>query len=500
VVTIERGPDAPVLPRLDAATCRLRTRSGRHRGPPDRSARAVPPRLARREREALTAFYALGKFQPLWLKDGAWTERARAVMERLGSASDDGLDPADYRVTTPARDASPADLADAEVRLSAMAALYARDARGARIEPSRLSRLITPTLEVPGADEVLAHVAAAPDAGQALASYNPPHEGYRALKSKLAEIRSGVPARPRLEADILANMERWRWLPVDMGRRHVWVNIPEYKLRLVKDGGSTYEARVIVGKPDTQTPVFSDEMDHAVVNPSWYVPPSIFKNEFHSDPAYAASRGYDVVRGKNGAVSIRQPPGERNALGFIKFMFPNQHAVYLHDTPNRRLFGAEKRAFSHGCVRLDQPFRFGEFVLGAEWTEARLKSLIGGAERSIRLPQKVKVHLTYFTVFVDQGGELRQAADLYAVNNKVRVALGLPSDGTVVAQAKPVRTGVAPLAERSARLRLAPTPRQQEAATQPQHRRRPAPPRPVEAELRAPAATPEPFFPWWMTR
>ena len=235
-------------------------------------------------------------------------------------------------------------------------------------------------------------------------------------------------------------MERWRWLPADMGRRHIWVNVPEFKLRLVADGRPIHEARVIVGKPETPTPLFSDTMEHAIVNPSWYVPPSIFKNEFYSDPAYAASRGYQVVRTRDGGISVRQPPGERNALGFIKFMFPNQHAVYLHDTPNRSLFNAQKRAFSHGCVRLDQPFRFGEFVLGPEWSEGRLRSLIGKGERTIRLPEKIPVHLTYFTLVADDKGELHQIADLYAVNNKVRLALGLPSDGTrVAAEAKPQR-------------------------------------------------------------
>jgi murein L,D-transpeptidase YcbB/YkuD len=329
---------------------------------------------------------------------------------------------------------------------------------------------------LPTGDAVLNHLASAKDAGAALAGFNPPHTGYRTLKAKLAEMRASQPGS-RLEGDILANMERWRWLPAEMGKRHVWVNVPEYKLRLVRDGRPIHEARVIVGKPETPTPIFSDEMDHAIVNPSWYVPPSIFKNEFHGDPAYARARGYDVVYSRNGGITVRQPPGERNALGFIKFMFPNQHAVYLHDTPNRKLFGAEKRAFSHGCVRLDQPFRFGEFVLGSEWNEPRLRSLIGKGERTIRLPEKIPVHITYFTLTVDEKGELRQIADLYAVNNKVRVALGLPSDGTRVAAAAPKKP--APVR---------------------QARRAPAERAPA---YRAAARVPgyyDPFYYWWVTR
>ena len=311
----------------------------------------LAPKLAKKDREAIAAFYALGDYKPLWLKDQAWTPAALSVMARLGKAAEDGLDPADYPVPALGAAADKAgDLAEADLKLSAAAVLYARDARGARVDPARLSRLITPKLELPAGDAVLTRLAAAKDAGAALLSYNPPHAGYRALKAKLAEARR-EPSRARLEGDILANMERWRWLPADMGRRHIWVNVPEFKLRLVADGRPIHEARVIVGKPETPTPLFSDTMEHAIVNPSWYVPPSIFKNEFYSDPAYAASRGYQVVRTRDGGISVRQPPGERNALGFIKFMFPNQHAVYLHDTPNRSLFNAQKRAFSHGCVR-----------------------------------------------------------------------------------------------------------------------------------------------------
>src|SRR4051794_21260960 len=400
-------------------------------------------RLQRREREAVAAFYAIGGFKPLWIDGGSWTPAARLVIARLKAAQEDGLDPADYSIPAlgvlSAGD-SAADLAEAELKLSASAILYARDARGARIDPARLSRLITPKLDIPAADAVLTQLASSRDPGATLAAYNPAHPGYRALKAKLAEVRATRPSGSRLEGDILANMERWRWLPADLGTRHIWVNVPEYRLRVLDHGRLIHEARVIVGKPDTPTPLFSEMMDHAIVNPSWNVPPSIFKNEFYSDPAYAASRGYQVVRTKDGGISVRQPPGERNALGFIKFMFPNQHAVYLHDTPNRSLFTAQRRAFSHGCVRLDQPFRFGEFVLGPDWSEGRLRSLIGKGERTIRLPEKIPVHLTYFTLLADDKGELHQIADLYAVNNKVRLALGLPSDGTrVAAEAKPQR-------------------------------------------------------------
>jgi murein L,D-transpeptidase YcbB/YkuD len=440
---------------------------------------SLHPRLSRKEREAMAAFYAIGNFQPLWVAGAAWNAAAEAVIARLKRADEEGLNSADYPI--PALGPSAGDPAgaavEAELKVSASAVVYARDARGGRIEPSRLSNLITPDLELPAADAVLTTIAGK-DAGAALAAYNPPHAGYVALRAKLAQVRASEPANARLEGDIVANMERWRWLPSDMGRRHVFVNIPEFRLRLMKEGRAIHEARVIVGKSETPTPLFSDEMDHAVVNPSWYMPPSIFKNEFHSDPAYAAARGYEVAYNRNGGISVRQPPGERNALGFVKFMFPNKHAVYLHDTPNRRLFAADKRAMSHGCVRLDQPFRFGEFVLGSEWTEARLKGLIGKGERTVRLPEKVPVHLAYFTVLVDDKGDVRHFADLYGINGKVRGALGLGREATPVAEA--------------------PRPRQTTRASAPRTtaqapRRRPARIQTVSRPL----MPPQPFY-WWI--
>jgi murein L,D-transpeptidase YcbB/YkuD len=419
---------------------------------------AMPPRLPRRDREALATYYVAARFQAAWIAEGTWTNRAKEVIDRLKRADEDGLDPADYPVPIlgsgpDARADSAADVAEAELKLSGAAALYARDARGGRIDPARLSGLITPKLELPAAEAVLAHLAAAPDPGAALESYNPAYPGYRALKAKLAELRANRPAQPlvaspkapayssrriaslegivpppRLEGDLVANMERWRWLPADVSRRYIFVNIPEFRLELIEDGRAVHETRVITGKPVSPTPVFSGQMEFAVVNPSWYIPPSIMKKEIlpglAADPTYAEQRGYEVVRRGN-QITVRQPPGERNALGFIKFMFPNQHAVYLHDTPNRNLFSAAQRAFSHGCVRVEQPFRLADFVLGHEWSEPRLRKLIGRGERTIRLPAKLPVHLAYFTMRVDAAGEIRIFDDLYGHNRRVRAALGL---------------------------------------------------------------------------
>jgi murein L,D-transpeptidase YcbB/YkuD len=457
------------------------------------------PRLAARERADIVAAYAANDNQPFWIDGKGWSAAAKRLVAQLARAAQDGLRAEDY--APPVFEASDkASLAEADLRLSALAVLYARDARGGRIDPRRLSRLITPTLDLPSATEVLSELTGASDPGAVLAAYNPPHAGYRRLKAKLAELRSDrpdatpvarIPAGPalrlgmrdarvplirarlglgtseepvfdrstamavaefqkqaglradgvvsdrtiaalamprssRLESDVVAQMERWRWLPADLGAAHIIVNIPEYRMRVMRDGRSVHEARVIVGKPESATPVFSHKMDHVVVNPSWFVPPSILKKEFlpglAADPDYAAKRGYVVTR-RGKTISVRQPPGERNALGWIKFMFPNDHAVYLHDTPNRRLFGADKRAFSHGCVRVENPFALADQVLGPEWSSERLKRLIGSGERTIKLPQPLAIHLVYETHVVNEAGTVTTFDDLYGFHRLVKNAL-----------------------------------------------------------------------------
>lgn len=244
----------------------------------------------------------------------------------------------------------------------------------------------------------------------------------------IAALSGGEPSR--LENEILANMERWRWLPRDLGAEHIEVNIPEFTVKVLDHATLRHQARVVVGKPDTPTPVFSNVMQFLIVNPYWSVPQSIIKKEMlprlAADPNYLHRLGYEVVRRGN-VIYVRQPPGERNALGRIKFMFPNDHAVYLHDTPSRALFANEIRAFSHGCVRVDQPFQLAETVLGAQWSEPRLKALIGGPERTLRLPKPLPIHIEYFTAGVDDAGRLQLHDDIYGYSRRLQILMGLES-------------------------------------------------------------------------
>lgn len=247
-------------------------------------------------------------------------------------------------------------------------------------------------------------------------------------------------------ADIIANMERWRWVPHEVAPVYVMVNIPEFMVRVVVNEQTIHETRVVVGTEKNQTPIMSENMKYMVFNPSWNVPPGIIKNEMlpklQSDPYALERQGIDVVR--NGRIvdpgsvdwsrgtqgySFRQPPGERNALGNMKFMFPNKHAVYLHDTPSRALFARERRAFSHGCVRVHEPLKFAEVIFSVgvndQWDQKRISKLIGGGEKHVSLQRSFPVHLVYFTTYVDGNGKLVSREDIYGTNEAVKATLGL---------------------------------------------------------------------------
>jgi murein L,D-transpeptidase YcbB/YkuD len=218
----------------------------------------------------------------------------------------------------------------------------------------------------------------------------------------------------RAIADILANMELWRFVPRDLGNDHIMVNAPSFRVEVIENGRLAFAERAIVGKDETQTPFFSGEMDHIVVNPSWYVPPGILeRDKRYTDPAWAAARGYEIrQRGK--VVTVRVPPSSTNALGKVKFMFPNSHAVYLHDTNARGLFNAPGRALSNGCVRIENPMRLAAHLFAADgWTRERFERLAGGGERPMRLKEKMPVHLVYLTLAPDAEGRLQAFPDIY---------------------------------------------------------------------------------------
>jgi len=468
---------------------------------------------------ALAAYYAERQFRPLWIEGEHLSPAARALIQRLGRAEEDGLDPAAYAVPEPAdlgEDAPPDALAEAELALSTAAVAYAQHAQSGRVDPSRVSSVITMKPERVDPAEALRRIGESPDPAEALDAFNPPHEGFRRLRTALAALlldpsdplkdrvltpgmrdpavallrqRLAAPAGadpmlfdaaletrvkkfqrsrrveptgivdettlsklgggPEAEmSQILVNMERWRWLPRDLGAKHVFVNIPEFMVRVQVNGQVTYSGRVVVGTRENQTPVFSDEIESVVVNPYWNVPSSILIKEMlpkvQQDPGYLSRRGYEVVAPSGKVVSpysvnwwgvdqdnlpvrVRQEPSEANALGKIKFLFPNEHSVYLHDTPQQKFFAREERAFSHGCVRVHEPMLFADALLQGEpnISSAKIESLFGDQEKWLALKSKVPVHLAYFTAFVGESGSVERKADIYGHDSALAALMGL---------------------------------------------------------------------------
>ncbi len=232
-------------------------------------------------------------------------------------------------------------------------------------------------------------------------------------KATLAELNQRAEDHVR---QIEANLERWRWLPHDLGKRHVLVNIAAFRLEAVEEGRVALDMRVIVGKPFTKTPMFSSAMNAVLLNPSWYVPKKIAVEEIlpkaAKDPGYLRRERYGVLS----ATRLRQLPGPGNALGRIKFVFPNRFDVYLHDTPAPALFGRTLRAFSHGCIRIEKPFDLAVWVFRGDpkWTPEAIRAGIdAGKERLVPLPETVQVHVAYWTAWIDDDGMLRLGRDVY---------------------------------------------------------------------------------------
>src|SRR6266851_1088373 len=464
---------------------------------------------SKKERAAVEAFYQARNLVPLWLDKGVENARATAAIAHLNAAEAEGLDPKDYKVPGFAG-LAPEALAEAELKLTAAVLTYARHLQAGRFPYIRVAaNNIELPQAPPDAAEVLTKLAAATDAGKALAEYSPPQEEYKKLKSVLAELRTkagaggkqlaeGVPLKlaaktpmedPRVPllreklglggdaADlkydgklaeavkkfqkandlpvtgvldartikelngpprdrqidlVITNMERWRWYPRDLGKAHVIVNQPDFTLRVMRDGAQVWTTRIVIGKPSMQTPLLSETMKYITINPTWNVPPSIVNNEYlpalQQDPTVLERMGLKVVYNRVGSVHIYQPPGEDNALGLIRFNFPNRFLVYQHDTPEKYMFAHDVRAYSHGCMRVQDPAKYAEVLFAIarpseNWTADKVKRMFGTGEQDIQLPVPIWVHLTYQSAFVDEAGKLQIRRDVYNLDGRTLAAI-----------------------------------------------------------------------------
>jgi len=230
-----------------------------------------------------------------------------------------------------------------------------------------------------------------------------------------------VPAEYRL-AQIAANLERYRWLPRNLGQRYIFVNVPAFRLQAYDSGQKVLEMKVIVGQEyeGKKTPVFADSMETVVFRPYWNITPDIQRTEVGpkaaANPDYLAANNMEYYR-DGGVRRIRQKPGPQNSLGLVKFLFPNDFNIYLHDTPNHELFSRDVRAFSHGCIRLEKPDELAQYVLG--WPLDKVQEYEQGTDnRSVRLPRKLPVYITYFTTYT-RDGQLYFGNDLYGRDDKL---------------------------------------------------------------------------------
>jgi L,D-transpeptidase YcbB len=236
------------------------------------------------------------------------------------------------------------------------------------------------------------------------------------------------PKRDRQIDTVIVNMERWRWLPrqlgaASVGDAYVILNIPDYTLKVMQNGAQVWSTRVVTGKPGVHaTPLLTETMKFITVNPTWNVPPSIIYNEYlpalQQDPTVLERMGLKLERARDGSIHISQPPGEANALGRIRFNFPNKFLVYQHDTPDKNLFAKEERAFSHGCMRVQNPDQYAATLLNItmpneHYTPDRIRSMYGHSEIDIKFPTPIPVNITYQTAFVDDAGKLQFRKDIY---------------------------------------------------------------------------------------
>ena len=221
---------------------------------------------------------------------------------------------------------------------------------------------------------------------------------------------------------ILANMERWRWMPHDLGKTYVIVNLPDYTLRVMRQGKQVWMAKIVAGKPTTPTPLISAQMKSLTVNPIWNVPASIAANEYlpllQQDPTILQRMGLIVSYNSDGTIHLAQPPGEQNALGRLRFNFPNKFLVYQHDSNQKSLFANEKRAESHGCMRVQDPLKYAEVLLslvrpGGGYSQDRIRAMFSNNEIEIPFPTFMPVHVTYQTAFVNDHGQLELREDVY---------------------------------------------------------------------------------------
>jgi murein L,D-transpeptidase YcbB/YkuD len=405
---------------------------------------------------ALQSFYATREGPPLWMTPMGFSAKAQAAIDEIGKADDWGLSAAAFEL--PPAGGLPATLeakAVAEIKLDLAILKYARFARGGRADPTQLSPLLDlkPNLKDPRI--VMAEIAPAPAPDAYLRSLHPKHEQFERLRQALLKARGDGDGaeKPRNERDIqrlLINMERWRWMPEDLGSVYVQDNVPEFMLYVVKNGKTIHSDKIVVGQLAYATPIFSADMQTIVFNPEWTVPPTIVRENllpnlrsggwFGGGGSILSEHGLQVRY--NGRIvdpssiswssvnmaniAFTQPPGPTNVLGKLKFLYPNSHTVYMHDTIKPDLFKPAMRANGHNCIRMERPAKLAEVLLAEDkgWEAKKVDDLVAkGNNTPVNLDHPIPVHTTYFTAVVGDDGKLSTFGDIYGLDRKVAPAV-----------------------------------------------------------------------------
>jgi murein L,D-transpeptidase YcbB/YkuD len=441
---------------------------------------------------ALESFYGEHQGPPLWITTVGFSAKAQALIAEIQKAGEWGL-PAEAFALPPSADLPGTVEAQAvdEIKLALAVLKYARFAKGGRVSPSRISPLFDQKPNLLDPKTVLSEAAAATDPGAYLVSLQPKQDQFERLRQTYLKAAAAAKARGRKPANdatvqrLIVNMERWRWMPPELGTYYVWNNIPAFTTRVVKNGKSIYVGKAIVGQFKYATPIFSAEMRSIVFNPEWIVPETIKTEDLQPRLRQVVKGGPDVSVLRENQLSVSyqgrpvdasavdwerenihkytftQAPGPDNVLGALKFNFPNRHAVYMHDTVQPQLFNETVRTLSHGCIRVHEPEKLAALLLAEDkgWSAVQVKNMLAkGSNSGVTLSRPLPVHLTYFTLAFDGVGKLQTYADVYGLDSKMASLLFgrselLPTDTAPVAKQKqrrnvaiggPGRNGIIP--------------------------------------------------------
>ena len=357
-----------------------------------------------------------------------------AAIEGIGA---EGLDPRDYR-PGPLRSAIElGEGAELNALASQLFTWLVEDLRDGRTPMTARKQwfVVDPDPDLLPTGELMDRALKENNVTGVLARLTPAHPDYAALKAALAETPESDTQRRKM---IRANMDRWRWLARDLGGQYLITNVPEFQLRLTVNDQIIRTYKTIVGKPGrTATPQLAETVQGVVFNPTWSVPQSIVKGEglgakVLNNPGWARSQGYKATKAADGTVYVVQQPGATNSLGRMKLDMPNPHAIFLHDTPSRHLFGQDNRALSHGCIRTERALELAMTIAilgqGASKDEA-VKISSSGEYTKVPVIKTMPVYITYFTMGRDIEGELRTFKDIYGRDAPVLAALDAPRVG-----------------------------------------------------------------------